>query len=162
MSRHRVRVWRELQRLGAVGLQSATWAIPPGEEFEEGLAKAVALVERAGGQAIVVDVDPSSRGIADLERLYSAERDEEWSEFSAECGKEIAELASEVAKEKFTLAELEEEERSVDRLRHWYRDLRVKDLFGAAGAAEGERRLKDTAEALEDFADRVYEARQRS
>jgi len=66
-----------------------------------------------------------------------------------------------VAKEKFTLAELDEEEHNVDRLRRWYRDLRTKDLFGAPLAAVGEARLKETVEALDDFAERVYQARQR-
>jgi hypothetical protein len=77
----------------------------------------------------VADVDPASPAVAELEALYSAERDEEWAEFAAECDKAIAELASEVAREKFTLAELDEEENNVDRLRRWYRELRTEDLF---------------------------------
>ncbi len=159
-SRHRVSVWRELRRVGAVALQSATWAVPPGDRFDEGLAKAVGLVERAGGQVIVLDVDPSS-GQLELERLYSTDREAEWVEFAAECDKALAELASEVANEKFTLAELDEEEHNVDRLRRWYRELRAKDLFGTGGAATAETKLKDCAEQLEDFAERVYDARQR-
>jgi len=156
-----VAVWRELRRRGAVALQTATWAIPSGDSFDEGLAKAVALVNRSGGQVLVVDVDPASPAVADLEALHSADRDEEWAEFAAECDKAIAELASEVVKEKFTLAELDEEEHNVDRLRRWYRELRAKDLFGAPLAPHGEVRLKETVEALDDFAERVYQARQR-
>ena len=161
-SGQRVAVWRELRRVGAVALQSATWAVPVGDGFDEGVAKAVRLVERADGHALVVDVDPRSGSLAELESLYSAERDEEWSEFMAECGKAIAELADEVAKEKFTLAELDEEEHNIDRLRRWYRDLRAKDLFGAPLAAGAETRLKEAVVALDDFAARVYQARQRS
>jgi hypothetical protein len=161
-SNARVSVWRELRRVGAVSLQSATWAVPPGERFDEGLARAVRLVERVGGQALVIDVDPASGSLAELERLYSAERDEEWAEFSAECDKAVAELAEEVAKQKFTLAELDEEEHNVDRLRRWHRDLRAKDLFGAPLAPAAEARLKEACEALDDFAERVYRARQRT
>ncbi len=160
-SSQRVGVWRELRRVGAVALQSATWAVPSGDRFDDGLAKALRLVERSGGQALVVDVDPESRSLGELEALYSAERDAEWAEFSAECGKALAELASEVAKEKFTLAELDEEEHNVDRLRRWYRDLRAKDLFGAPLAPAAEARLKEVAVALDDFAERVYRARQK-
>lgn len=154
-------MWRELRRVGAVALQSATWAVPVGDGFDEGVAKAVGLVERADGQALVLDVDPHSRSLAELEGLYSAERDEEWAEFTAECGKAIAELADEVAKEKFTLAELDEEEHNVDRLRRWYRELRAKDLFGAPLASTAETKVKEATEALDDFAARVYQARQR-
>ena len=159
-SAQRVAVWRELRRRGAVALQTATWAIPSGDSFDEGLTKAVALVRRSGGQVLVADVDPGSPAVAELESLYCTERDEEWAEFTAECDKAIAELASEVAKEKFTLAELDEEEHNVDRLRRWYRELRTKDLFGAPLSAAAEARLKVTVEALDDFAERVYQARQ--
>jgi molybdopterin converting factor small subunit len=160
-SNPRVSVWRELRRVGAVGLQSATWAVPSGDRFDDGLAKAVGLVERAGGQALVLDVDPASASLGELEALYSAERDEEWAEFAAECDKAIAELGDEVAKQKFTLAELDEEEHNVERLRRWYRELRSKDLFGAPLAASAESRLKEATAALDDFAERVYQARQR-
>jgi hypothetical protein len=160
-SSQRVAVWRELRRVGAIALQSATWAVPVGDGFDEGVQKAVRLVERADGHALVVDVDPKSQTLAELEALYSAERDEEWAEFGSECDKAIAELAEEVAKEKFTLAELDEEEHNVERLRRWYRELRAKDLFGAPLAQVAEGKLKETTEALDDFATRVYQARQK-
>lgn len=154
-------IWRELRRRGAVALQTATWAMPTGDQFDEGLDKAVSLVRRSGGTVLVVDVDPASPAVAELEALYNAERDAEWAEFADECDKALAELADEVTKEKFTLAELEEEEHNVDRLRRWYREMRAKDLYGAPGSTPAEVRLKEAVEALEDFAERVYEARSR-
>ena len=59
VSRHRVAVWRELRRAGAVPLQSATWAIPTGQGFNDALERAVGLIERADGQAFVFDVVPT-------------------------------------------------------------------------------------------------------
>ena len=58
------------------------------------------------------------------------------------------------------LAELDEEEQSLDRLRRWYRAIRSRDLFGAPSAPLAERRLKECAEALEGFAEQVYQARE--
>ena len=160
-SKHRVGVWRELRRVGAVALQSATWAIPTGDRFDEGLAKAVSLVERGDGQALVFDVTASEKNVAALEQLYTDEREAEWVEFCSECDKAETELRGEFDKQKFTLAELDEEEQNLERLRRWYRELRAKDLFGAPSASPAERQLKDCSELLEDFAERVYEARQR-
>ena len=160
-SRHRVAVWRELRRVGAVALQSATWAIPAGDRFDEGLERATALVKRSGGQALCFEVAASEETVAAVEALYTAEREAEWVEFCSECDKAEAELHREIEKEKFTLAELDEEEQNLDRLRRWYRELRAKDLFGAPSAALGERRLKDCVDLLEDFAERVYQARER-
>jgi hypothetical protein len=60
-----------------------------------------------------------------------------------------------------TLAELDEEEQSLDRLRRWYRTIKARDLFGTPSAPAAERRLTECAAALENFADRVYQARER-
>ena len=51
-----------------------------------------------------------------LEELFTAQREAEWGEFLSDCGKYETELASEVEKGKLTLAELDEEEQSLDRL----------------------------------------------
>jgi hypothetical protein len=159
-SRHRVAIWRELRRLGAVPLQQGTWALPQGEPFDSGFAQVTQAITAAGGQPVVLAVAEDEASVAQLEALFSAQREAEWAEFIADCGKYDAELAGEVAKGKLTLAELDEEEQSLERLRRWYRAIRARDLFGAPSAAAAERRLKEVAEALERFADQVYQARE--
>ena len=80
-------------------------------------------------------------------RAFTAEREAEWVEFVSECTKFDTEIAGEIAKEKFTLAELDEEEQNLDRLKRWYRDLRARDLFGAPSARESwPRAMKECAE----------------
>jgi hypothetical protein len=160
-SRHRVAVWRELRRLGAVPLQQGTWVLPEGEGFDEGLAQVIAMITTAEGQPVVLKVSDDDAGPVRLEDLFTAQREAEWGEFLADCGKYEAELADEVAKGKLTLAELDEEEESLDRLRRWYRAIRARDVFGAPSAAAAERRLKDCGDALEQFAEQVYQARER-
>ena len=161
-SRHRVAVWRELRRLGAVPLQQGTWAVPGGERFDAGFAEVVEAIRAAGGHPVVLAVADDQASEGQLEALFTAQREAEWGEFVSDCGKYEAELAGEVAKGKLTLAELDEEEQSLDRLRRWYRMIRARDLFGAPSAAVAERRLKECAGALEDFAERVYRAREQS
>ena len=160
-SRHRVAVWRELRRLGAVSLQQGAWAVPDGEPFEAGFAQVVEEIKAAGGQPVVLAVADDQVSVAQLEALFTAQREAEWGEFLSDCGKYEAELADEVAKGKLTLAELDEEEQSLDRLRRWYRTIRARDLFGAPSATVAERRLKECTEVLEDFAEQVYQARER-
>jgi len=93
-----------------------------------------------------------------LRDLFTAAREEEWTEFISDCGKYEAELDHELAQQKFTVAELDEEEQSLERLRRWYRELKLRDLFGAPSAAEAEQQLKQCQARLEDFANRVYSA----
>jgi hypothetical protein len=161
-SRHRVAIWRELRRLGAVSLQQGTWAVPPGDPFDAGLVQVTSAITAAGGQPIVLVVAEVEASVSALQALFTAEREAEWVEFLSDCGKYEAELAGEVEKGKLTLAELDEEEHSLDRLRRWYRAIRGRDLFGAPSAQAAEQRLKECAEALENFATLVYQVREGS
>ena len=160
-SRHRVAVWRELRRLGAVGLQQGTWALPEGERFDAGFAQVAEMIRAAGGQPVVLLVAEDEASAAQLEGLFTEQREAEWGEFVSDCGKFEDELVGEVAKDKLTLAELDEEEQSLDRLRRWYRTIMARDLYGAPSAPMAEQRLKECAEALEAFAEQVYQARER-
>jgi hypothetical protein len=158
-SRHRVAVWRELRRTGAVSIGQSAWLAPAAPAFADGIARAVQLVQAADGEAIVLDA--SGRQPTDSERLaavYTAAREAEWTEFLSECGKYLAEIDKEIAKAKLTLAELDEEEQSLERLRRWYRELRLRDVLGAPSAAAADRRLKECEAKLEDYTQRVFQA----
>ncbi|MGP3912647.1 Chromate resistance protein ChrB [Nonomuraea sp. 10N515B] len=158
-SRHRVAVWRELRRLGAVSLGQGTWTVPDVPVFADGLARAVELAGTAGGEAVVLEA--AGRTPADSERLqamFTAARREDWAEFLADCGKFEEELAKEIRQAKFTLAELEEEEQSLERLRRWHRALTARDVFGTPEAEQAAQRLAACTAACEDYAERVFAA----
>ncbi|MGW2893770.1 Chromate resistance protein ChrB [Streptomyces sp. NPDC001212] len=158
-SRHRVAVWRELRRIGALSLGQGIWAVPDVPVFADGIARAVTLTEQADGQ--VVTLNASGRGPEDavrLQEMFAAARSADWAEFLADCGKFEAELAKEIRTAKFTLAELEEEEQSLERLRRWHRDLTARDVFGTPEAARAGERLKQCVAACEDYAERVFAA----
>ncbi|MEV0720768.1 Chromate resistance protein ChrB [Asanoa sp. NPDC050611] len=158
-SRHRVAVWRELRRIGAISIGQGVWAVPDVPVFSAGIARAVTLTEQAGGQAVTLNA--TGRGPDDaarLQELFTAARSADWVEFLADCGKFEEELAKEIRIAKFTLAELEEEEQSLERLRRWHRDLTARDVFRAPEAAEAGRRLKECVAACEAYAERVITA----
>lgn len=158
-SRHRVAVWRELRKTGALSLGQGVWAVPDVPLFADGIGRVLELTERAGGEA--VSLAATGRGSQDGRRLramFTAARSADWAEFMADCGKFEAELAKEIRIAKFTLAELEEEEQSLERLRRWHRDLTARDVFGAPEAAEAGERLKVCVAACEDYAERVFTA----
>jgi DNA-binding transcriptional regulator PaaX len=160
-SRVRVGAWRELRRLGAVSVGQSTWAVPAASAFSEGVQKVVELAALSAGECLVFDVTPTDERSADrVAGLYREAREAEWTEFLVECDRFSAEIAKEIAKAKFTSAELDEEEQSLERLRRWYRDIRLRDVLGSASAAEAERRLKLCGSELDDYADRVYTALQ--
>jgi len=158
-SRHRVAVWRELRRTGAVPLGQGCWAVPEVPAFADGIARATELAGRGAGE--VITLQAAGREQADAARLaglFAEARQAEWVEFIADCGKFDAEIDSEIAKGKFTLAELEEEEQSLERLRRWHRELATRDVFGAPNAAEAGQQLKHCTERLADYTEQVFRA----
>ncbi|MET7519320.1 Chromate resistance protein ChrB [Streptomyces sp. NPDC005480] len=158
-SRHRVAVWRELRRVGALSLGQGVWAVPEVPVFAAGVQRALELAERADGEAIVLRASGREAGdAARFQALFTAAREEDWAEFLADCGKYEAEIDKEIRTAKFTLAELEEEEQSLERLRRWHRDLKARDVFGAPGAAAAEQRLAECARRFEDYTERVFTA----
>lgn len=158
-SRHRVAVWRELRRIGALSLGQGTWAVPDVPGFADGVTRVIELARRGEGEVVVLDAaGRAARDGARLEALFTAERDEEWTEFLGDCGKFEAEIDKEISKRKFTMAELEEEEQSLERLRRWHRDLKARDVFGAPSAAEAEQRLKRCVERLAGYTEQVFQA----
>ena len=158
-TRHRVALWRELKRAGAVSLQQATWALPAHAATDEGIERVLALVERADGEAFVFSGTPADDAMAArLEALFVAAREEEWVEFVRECDKFDAEIDREIANHKFTAAELDEEEHNLEGLRRWFRELRTRDVLRAPSASVADIRMKASAERLEEYAQMVFEA----
>jgi len=158
-SRHRVAVWRELRRGGAVQLGPGSWALPAQPVFAETVDRVLDLVQRGDGEVIALDATArDDAGSARLEATYTAAREAEWTEFLSDCAKFETELDHEIAIEKYTLAELDEEEQSMERLRRWHRELGVRDVFGAPSAVAAGERLADCGRRLDDYTERVFRA----
>lgn len=158
-SRYRVAVWRELRRAGATQLGQGSWAFPVTASTAETLDKLFELIRRGDGDVVALDAAPIDDLSRDrLRELHDEARRAEWTEFVSECGKCVAELKREIAKKKFTLAELDEEEQNVERLRRWHRELMVRDLFRAQPPAVMQGHLATCLSELERFTDLVYAA----
>ncbi len=153
-------VWRELRRAGGIPLAAGTWALPGTPLTTESVDKVRELIARApDGEVLLLDGRGRDANSEDrLRQQYTAAREAEWVEFLSDSAKFANEIEGEIAKKKFTLAELEEEEQSLDRLRRWHRELSLRDTFGAPSAAHAAVALKESTEHLEDFAERVYRA----
>lgn len=156
-ARYRMALWRELRRSGAVPLGQATWAVPDLPAVRPLLDRVSALVGPADGSLLVLDATGHAPAdAAHLEQLYASAREAEWAELVADCDKFLAELDHEEEIGKYTLAELEEEEQSLDRLRRWYRDLRGRDLLGVPATRVAAAGLKRCEARFDAYAEGVY------
>jgi len=158
-SRHRVAVWRELRRLGAVPAASGAWTIPDLPAFTESLPNLRTLAANGEGSLAVLRVESHGEDdVAALRDAFVATRADEWTEFIADCGKFEDEIDREIAKEKFTFGELEEEEQSLERLRRWQRDLARRNPIALDVAEEAGRRLDEVTERLAGYSELVFAA----
>lgn len=158
-SRHRVAVWRQLRKAGAVPISSGVWALPGGPAFQADLDRAGELCRKGGGTFAVIDATPRDHASAAMIRdAFTAVRVDEWAEFTADCGKFEAEIAKEILRQKFTFAELEEKEHSLERLRRWFRDLKKRDVLELPEAKAADARLRGCVAVLDEYAERVYQA----
>jgi len=156
-ARHRMALWRELRRTGAVPLGQAAWAVPDLPAVQPLLVRVGELADAGNGTLLVLSARGHTAGdVARIERLYAEAREQEWVEFRADCGKYLAELDKEEATGKYTLAELEEEDQSLDRLRRWYRDLRARDLLTSPPASDATTDLKRCEQRFDTYAEHVY------
>ena len=161
-SRHRVAVWRELRRIGALPIQQSIYILPDEQTNQDALARVAATVEAAGGESYLLKaeaVDEATRTRLEAAQLQAVE--EEYQEFLSECSKFRQEIRKEIRIKKFTRAELAEEEHSFERLERWASELALSDRYGAPSRSVSELAVKECGEALEDFASRVLAAEER-
>lgn len=157
-ARHRMAVWRELRRAGAVPIGQGTWALPERPAVQPLIDRLGELADAAEGGSVLVLRAVGHREVDSdrLQELYGQAREQEWVEFLADSDKYLAEIDKEFSIGKFTLAELEEEEQSLDRLRRWYRELRGRDLSGRTASSDGAAALRRCEGKFDAYAERVY------
>jgi hypothetical protein len=128
----RVGVWRKLSDYGAVNLQSGIWILPQTDENRLFLERLLGYIKQkeASGQIFVV------QGLnleihADILGRFETNRDQEYIEFLEQCEKFLAELEKESDHQKFSFAELEDIEQTLQHLRKWFNKIQERDFFKA-------------------------------
>ena len=144
----RVKIWRQLQGLGAVALKNSVYALPAREDTREDFQWLLRAITAGGGEGTLVEariVDGFSD--QELEAMFQAARDADYQEIADEARK-LGKLVSAMKKSPPASGELQN---TVRRLRRRLNTVLAVDFFGAAGqqSAVGlvsalEARLRET------------------
>jgi ChrB-like protein len=154
----RTAVWRETKRLGALSLQHGVCLLPRSETNHAAFDRLARRVEEYGGEATKLETaSPNEGWQARTVARFNAARDEEYEEVVDEAERFREEVARERRKGKFTFAELEDEESSLERLRKYLAQVQARDTLGAPGAARAVAEVEECAVVLETFAQEIYE-----
>jgi uncharacterized protein YdbL (DUF1318 family) len=154
----RTAIWRETKRLGALSLQHAVSLLPRSELSRTAYARLANRIAEYGGEATVLEtISPDAAWQAKIVQRFNAARDEEYEEVVDETERFREEVARERRKGKFTLAELEDEESNLERLRKYLAQVQARDTFQAEGLARAAAEVEQCATVLEAFAQEIYE-----
>jgi len=142
----RVKIWRRLQRLGAVGIKNSVYALPSSEQAHEDLNWVLREIVEGGGDASLVEAR-FVEGLSDdqVAEMFRSARDADYQEVAAEA----RELARHLPKK----AELSEERRAelepvLVRLQKRVAEIAAIDFFHGRSREPVEGLLQELTERL--------------
>ena len=148
----RVRVWRELRKLGAVYLHSSVCLLPDRPAVAATVKALVRRVRQAGGRARVLHMqlsDPAEEAGIIAEQV--ADRDGEYTEVIERTQEFVDEIARESGRGNATYTEVEESEADLERFERWLASIAARDYFGASGRAGAEAAVQRCRDLLAEF-----------
>jgi len=142
----RVKIWRHLQKLGAVGIKNSVYALPSNEEAQEDLNWVLREIVEGGGDASLVEAR-LIEGLNDeqVKEMFRAARDADYQAV----GEEVRQLARSLPRK----GELPEERRSemvaiVARLQKRMAEIAAIDFFHARSREAVDGLLRELDERL--------------
>ena len=130
----RVRIWRKLQKLGAVAIKNSVYVLPANEKTHEDFQWLKQEIESAGGDATVFQA-ASVEGATDDEIIaaFRKARDEEFAAITAELDGLTGAIRGQTRGKHLSAGRLAAHETEIDKLHAELERISVIDFFGAGG-----------------------------
>jgi len=128
----RVRIWRKLQKVGAVAIKNSVYVLPATEETHEHFQWLKQEIESAGGEASVFRAD-SVAGTSDDEIIaaFRKARDEEFAAISAELDRLTGAIREQSRGKHLSAGRLSSHEADIDKLHAELERVAANDFFNA-------------------------------
>jgi hypothetical protein len=132
----RVRIWRKLQKLGAVAIKNSVYVLPASEKAHEDFQWLKQEIESAGGEAAVFRAG-SVEGATDKEIIatFRKVRDEEYAVISASLDGLTGAIREQSRGKHLSAGRLSAHEAEIDKLHAELERIAANDFFNAAGKA---------------------------
>jgi hypothetical protein len=132
----RVRIWRKLQKLGAVAIKNSVYVLPASEKAHEDFQWLKQEIESAGGEAAVFRAG-SVEGATDEEIIaaFRKARDEEFAAISAEFDGLTGAIREHSRGKHLSAGRLSMHESEIDKLHAELERIAANDFFNAKGRA---------------------------
>lgn len=132
----RVRIWRKLQKLGAVAIKNSVYVLPASEQAHEDFQWLKQEIESAGGEVAVFRAG-SVEGATDKEIIaaFRKTRDEEYAAISAALDGLTGAIREQSRGKHLSAGRLSAHETEIDKLHAELERIASNDFFGASGKA---------------------------
>jgi len=132
----RVRIWRKLQKLGAVAIKNSVYVLPANEKTHEDFQWLKQEIESAGGEATVFQA-ASVEGATDEEitAAFRKARDEEFAAVAAELDGLAGAVRQQTRGKHLSAGRLAAHESELDKLHAQLESIIASDFFNADGRA---------------------------
>ena len=133
----RVRIWRKLQKLGAIAIKNSVYVLPANEKTHEDFQWLKQEIESAGGEAAVFRAG-SVEGATDKEivQAFQDMRDEEFAAIAAELDGLTGRIREQSRAKHLSPARLAAHETELDKLHSELERVVANDFFNAKGRTE--------------------------
>jgi hypothetical protein len=152
----RVALWRRLRSIGATQLVNGAWVLPRMPSHATFFGRLVETVRRQGGTGFLLTAAASPDTDPVIVERFRADRGREYAELIDCCDDFLAEIDKETRAAKFTFAELEESEQSLERLTGWLGRIQARDFFPDQRWTQAVEILERCRDALARFSRAVY------
>ena len=133
----RVRIWRKLQKLGAVAIKNSVYVLPATEQAREDFQWLKQEIDSAGGEAALFSAG-SVEGATDEEIVaaFRKARDEEFAVITAEFEGLAGAIREQSRGKHLSAGRLSAHETEIDKLHAELERIAANDFFGAKGRAD--------------------------
>src|SRR2546426_1705408 len=134
----RVRIWRKLQKLGAVAIKNSVYVLPANEKTHEDFQWLKQEIESAGGEATVFQA-ASVEGATDEEIMaaFRKARNEEFATIAAQLDGLSGAVSQQKRGKHLSIGRLATHESELDKLHAQLEGIINNDFFSADGRARG-------------------------
>lgn len=159
---HRVTVWRQLKKTGAVYLQQSVCVFPDQPNLRKELAPILGRIEEASGEYHLLPVrnlGPDEEG--KLRGHFVAQAAKHYDEIVENCEVNfVKEIEFETFRQNLTYEEAEEIRAEFEKIVAWFERVEARDWFGAPNKQAARDWIARCERLLEEFEERVYAAQE--
>jgi hypothetical protein len=156
-STSRVTVWKRIKELGAYLLQQSVYILPNLPQVREAVNQLKEQIHHLGGESKTIEIaslgeEQEKEAIAG----FNSNREEEYIEVVKACNELLHEIEEESQTEDFHFADLEENEKHLQRVKELLESVTSRDYFGSSLQPKAVALMKECQQKFGEFAREVY------